>query len=351
MILGIPSFNGRDHGNARIHNIWQTGAQVFFYESNNCARNSDGTYLAHGNEQVAFAVLENGLQENRGSGKFMTGKNSITTSHFGDFTYVRFPTPFDNAAKVVVIATPQTRNGWKFGKARVQSINRRGFFVNYEHGHPSQVMNGQHPAEDIAWIATDLSTFVYAGRTFDFSRIGMRNPNHARFHHESYGGPLVNPGAFGQIMSKNGHDPANLRAELLTITGSKLYMHEDQCGSGDWNHVHETVGLMTISGGDGYDLVLGGNGAKTCPAGFVSLSFEQCEVLYLANQNVVGNRKLTRWQGVINNRHAPYGCLTLNGTFIYWNANTQSGSGVADRYPLCKQAPAATSSGTGRRKL
>ena len=73
MILGVPSFEGEDHGHPRIARLDSQGATLWFDESDNC----DGD-VSHP-ESVAWAVFERGVSF---SGQLQTGTLAISSDDY-----------------------------------------------------------------------------------------------------------------------------------------------------------------------------------------------------------------------------------------------------------------------------
>lgn len=152
-------------------------------------------------------------------------------------------------------------------KPRVTGVTEKGFQVMVEE---SDYESGKHLEETIAYIACVEGTFTFAGRTFEFGRVKMKNEDWSVVQLSE---PVPEPLLFGQVMTYKGNSGVNLRYDYKEDGEFKMKMHEDSCGKADGKHHTEVIGWLVVGSLDKRTEIKqtsGGDEAEQngCPEGY-----------------------------------------------------------------------------------
>jgi len=192
----------------------------------------------HGSEMVGFVVLErgsfvlpNGLLVEAG---YFT--SNMTTS----YENVTFAQSFNQVP--VVAASAITVNEDAAVTGRLRDISVSGFNFRMQ----EQELNVQeHDFETIAYIAWEPGSGLVDDLVFKVGQSGDL-VTHDWFDIDFANGFVNPPVLLADMQTTDGGDTANLRYDVLTVSGVKIKVSEEQSKDSEVSHTTENVGFMAF---------------------------------------------------------------------------------------------------------
>jgi glucose/arabinose dehydrogenase len=227
VIMGPPSFNGREPTSLRVRNVGSTGFEFQIDEWDYL----DQQHLA---ESVAYMVIERGTHVLADGRRITAGR--VRSKH--KWKSVNYVEAFTTTP--VVIAQISSHNGGQTVTERVRNITAEGFGIRLQEEEGN---DGWHVKETIGWVAFEVGVIgglevqQLPGVTSDVTAVGF-----TKTYDEL-------PVFLADMQTVSGGDTAVLRLTGRTTVGASLFVEEEKSMGSEVKHKAETVGYIVIRSG------------------------------------------------------------------------------------------------------
>lgn len=246
VVVGPPSYNGREPVTVRVRNVGREGFEVQLDEWDYL----DGEHTA---ETVPWMAIEAGEHTLADGRRIEAGRRRDVGR---PWLSQMFSTAFEAAP--VVLVQVASAHGPSAVAPRVRAVTNSGFNLSIQ---PEEAATRSPEPETVSWVAVDVggrpeqAMSGTAGVAYGVGRTGdvVTESSVAISFETPFG---EQPSVMAAMQTYGGSDPASLRSLTATGEGWSVFVEEERSSDSEIGHTTEIVGWLALAPG----VVLGSKG-------------------------------------------------------------------------------------------
>ncbi len=223
-----------------LHGWHQSHPRVTDYTNTTYrARVEEWEYLdgSHVTEETGVVVAETGHHTTDDGSPFESDR--VWVDH--DWERMTFEETFDQTP--AVFASPMTVKGGDPVVARVRNVTTEGFDLRVQE---EEANNDRHTTEQVGWFAVEPGRGRIDGRAYEAGRRVDRLDH--RWLDIEFDGSYSNPVFVADVTSMNGPDPAFVRYDDLSSSGTRVFLEEEASKNDELSHADEDLAYFVVEG-------------------------------------------------------------------------------------------------------